>query len=81
MKALESLKAMLLTYLVKKLLTSEQIKSYVRSALKVLGGFLIGYGYSTEVVDQAMLGLEPIVTGAVMIAVGYVLSFFEHKEK
>lgn len=60
---------------------NEQIKSLVRTGLKVLGAFLIAKGYSPELIHGVVQSADVVelISGAVTLGAGVVWSNITHK--
>lgn len=64
--------------LLAKFLGPSQMASLARTALKAMGGFLLGLGFSQGAVDSWAQANEPVVAGLISLAVGALFSFFTH---
>lgn len=62
------------------LFAPKYIGSIVRAIIVAVGGALVSFGIPPEHVEPLKASLEPVLTGAVTIAVGLIWSFIQKKK-
>ena len=77
----DKLMSYLLPSLVKRLANPSQMATIARTALKYIGGFLTGLGFSGAAVAEFQAGNESILAGLLSLGVGLVASAFSAKKK